>query len=549
MYMFYQHVVTMNPSACDSGNQSCDRAWSICWPQLAWVPVWSAVLGFCLQDLASVGLASGQDLAQLVREHYPRWCVRSLYICLELAVVAADIQEVRESTQSLSRHHNQTRLRLTKSVCLHGQVIGTAIALNLLLGLPLWMGSLFTAVLSMVLVFLHDSHSTLFEALIAVALCVTSMCAIGMMLFGGVDSGALLTGLIIPSAPPETALIVVGTIGATVMPHNIFLGSRLLLDKRTMSDAEECGTKSEDHEQAPTNQPKVVGVRAAPRSWHRIINFSRCELAFALVVSLFCNAGLISTFSRAAYSPTCLGGDEPLGCIANGVSTPGDGGDACVIQQINVAGQCGTIDLQNAGGSLEASMPPELGAGAKVLWAVYTPLPGTTLTLLRRSGDHGRDAAAEGRALDASPHHPHGRSRASSCYCSLRFLRRRQIRSHTGSLRRRERTAGNSATVRPATRVEIFIRHCSRWRVRLGPLHTYICVACDDRHRGLLHPNCRRLRARYGDARSVGRIRPYPFGLPGAMHAARMERSRHVLQIQRLDHYSDVRSGCDRFVP
>lgn len=384
MYMFYQHVVTMNPSACDSGNlEAAIELGAYAGLQLAWVPVWSAVLGFCLQDLASrIGLASGQDLAQLVREHYPRWCVRSLYICLELAVVAADIQEVRESTQSLSRHHNQTRLRLTKSVCLHGQVIGTAIALNLLLGLPLWMGSLFTAVLSMVLVFLHDSHSTLFEALIAVALCVTSMCAIGMMLFGGVDSGALLTGLIIPSAPPETALIVVGTIGATVMPHNIFLGSRLLLDKRTMSDAEECGTKSEDHEQAPTNQPKVVGVRAAPRSWHRIINFSRCELAFALVVSLFCNAGLISTFSRAAYSPTCLGGDEPLGCIANGVSTPGDGGDACVIQQINVAGQCGTIDLQNAGGSLEASMPPELGAGAKVLWAValYSAGQASTLT-------------------------------------------------------------------------------------------------------------------------------------------------------------------------
>ena len=69
--------------------------------QLAWVPVWSAVLGFCLQDLASrVGLASGQDLAQLVRERYPRWCARSLYVCLEFAVVSADIQEVIAHAQT-----------------------------------------------------------------------------------------------------------------------------------------------------------------------------------------------------------------------------------------------------------------------------------------------------------------------------------------------------------------------------------------------------------------------------------------------------------------
>ena len=67
-----------------------------------------------------------------------------------------------------------------------------------------------------------------------------------------------------------------------------------------MSDAEECESLKTTNKRLQIN--KVVGVRAAPRSWHRIINFSRCELAFALVVSLFCNAGLISTFSRAAYS-------------------------------------------------------------------------------------------------------------------------------------------------------------------------------------------------------------------------------------------------------
>ena len=220
MYMFYQHVVTMNPSACDSGNlEAAIELGAYAGLQLAWVPVWSAVLGFVsrtwpqglgsLQGRTSLSLSENITLGGVYdRLHLPRACSRRR----GHSRGARRYPELKQTSQSNS-------LRLTKSVCLHGRVIGTAIALNLLLGLPLWMGSLFTAVLSMVLVFLHDSHSTLFEALIAVALCVTSMCAIGMMLFGGVDSGALLTGLIIPSAPPETALIVVGTIGYNVPQH------------------------------------------------------------------------------------------------------------------------------------------------------------------------------------------------------------------------------------------------------------------------------------------------------------------------------------------
>jgi NRAMP (natural resistance-associated macrophage protein)-like metal ion transporter len=433
--------------------------------QLTWVPLWAAVLGFCLQDLASrIGLASGQDLAQLVRERYPRWCVRSLYVCLELAVVAADIQEV----------------------------IGTAIALNLLFGLPLWMGSLFTAALSMALLFLHAAQSRLFEALIALALCTTSTCAVAMMFFGGVDGGKLLKGLVVPSAPPGSALIVVGTIGATVMPHNIFLGSRLLLDKRTESDAEQQDhqhlqqqdqhrhQQQQQHAAAKSQEPAAcassdgargVGARVLPPSWHRLINFSRCELAFALVVSLVCNCGLISTFSRSAYSPSCIGGAEPLACIAKGVSSPGDGGAACMIQQIHVAGHCGTIDLQNAGPSLEASMPRALGAGAKALWAIglffagqastltctcagqasaaapcprdlsrpqpraclVTATPPPTFLFLWRpdwrplTGDHGWDAAAEDRAVDTCTRHSHGRPRARACYRALRVLGRSQV--------------------------------------------------------------------------------------------------------------------------
>ena len=331
--------------------------------QLTWVPLWAAVLGFCLQDLASrIGLASGQDLAQLVRERYPKWCARSLYVCLEMAVVAADIQEV----------------------------IGTAIALNLIVGLPLWMGSLFTAALSMALLFVHSSQPRIFEALIAFALCATSSCAVAMMFFGGVNGGELLTGLVVPSAPPGSALIVVGTIGATVMPHNIFLGSRLLLDKRTESDADQQQQQQQQKQQQ--QQPEAgltenvhgaseVGPSAFPYSWHRVINFSRCELAFALVVSLVCNCGLISTFSRSAYSPSCVGGVEPLACIAKGVSSPGDGGSACVIQQIGVAGHCGTVDLLNAGPSLEASMPRTLGTGAKALWAIGLFFAGQASTL------------------------------------------------------------------------------------------------------------------------------------------------------------------------
>ena len=255
-----------------------------------------------------------------------------------------------------------------------------------------------------------------------------------------------------------------------------------------------------------------------------------------------------SQHSHARRTPTCLGGDEPLGCIANGVSTPGDGGDACVIQQINVAGQCGTIDLQNAGGSLEASMPPELGAGAKVLWAValYSAGQASTLTCTC-AGQVIMDGMLQ---LKVVPWMRALITRMVALGPALAIVLYASSADAKFDLIQAVCEGANvlQATVPFALLREIFIRHCSRWRVRLGPLHTHL--------RGLRRsaswppPSCcRRLRARYGDARSVGRIRPYPFGLPGAMHAARMERSRHVLQIQRLDHYSDVRSDCDRFVP
>ena len=87
--------------------------------RLTWVLWWATVMGLILQEMsARLGVVTGKDLAQTIREHYPRWLTYVVYVMMEIAVIGSDIQEV----------------------------VGSAIALNLLFGLRLWIGCLITGV-------------------------------------------------------------------------------------------------------------------------------------------------------------------------------------------------------------------------------------------------------------------------------------------------------------------------------------------------------------------------------------------------------------------
>ena len=113
-----------------------------------WVLWWSTVVGFILQECcARLGLVTGRDLAECVRDGYPRWVSLCVYFMMELAVTGCDIQEV----------------------------VGSAIALKLLFGWPLWAGCLLTCIDTVTFLLVHRLGVRYLEALICLFIAV--MCA------------------------------------------------------------------------------------------------------------------------------------------------------------------------------------------------------------------------------------------------------------------------------------------------------------------------------------------------------------------------------------
>lgn len=190
----------------DPGNWATDLAAGSSFnTSLLWVLAMSNVMALVLQSLAfRLGIARGLDLAQACRAEYSNAVNLPLYALCELAITACDLAEV----------------------------IGSAIALQLLFGLPLIWGVLITASDTFALLFLNNYGIRKIEALI---LGLITVIAVGMFIqvvaakpaWGEVAAG------LIPTIPGNTALYVaIGMLGATVMPHNLYLHSSLVQTRR-----------------------------------------------------------------------------------------------------------------------------------------------------------------------------------------------------------------------------------------------------------------------------------------------------------------------------
>lgn len=168
---------------------------------LLWVLLMSNIMALLLQSLCvRLGVVRGLDLAQASRETYGPFVNFVLYILAEVAIAACDLAEV----------------------------IGMAIGLNLLFGLPMIWGVSITAFDSFLLLFLLDKGVRKMEAFIIGLILVIGLSFLAEMFFAAPDVGDVLSGLI-PSLPGEGALyIAIGIIGATVMPHNLYLHSSLV---------------------------------------------------------------------------------------------------------------------------------------------------------------------------------------------------------------------------------------------------------------------------------------------------------------------------------
>jgi len=193
----------------DPGNWATDlAAGSTYGYSLLWVVALSSLMAVLLQSLCCrLGIATGLDLAQACRRHLPRCWVVPLWLLAEVAIVACDLAEL----------------------------VGTALALQLLFGLPLPFGVVLTAFDTLLLLGLQRFGIRRLEALVISLVALVGACFAVEMLLLRPDVASVLSGLVPQAATLRDGsqlYLAAGILGATVMPHNLYLHSSLVQTRR-----------------------------------------------------------------------------------------------------------------------------------------------------------------------------------------------------------------------------------------------------------------------------------------------------------------------------
>jgi manganese transport protein len=209
----------------------------------------SNLMAILLQTLsARLGLVTGRDLAQACRDHYPRPVVWALWILCEIAIAACDLAEV----------------------------LGSAIALHLLFGIPILWGVLVTATDVMLFLLLQSYGIRKIEAVILVLVSTIGACFAVEMFLSQPPLGGILHGFMPTSLTRDSLYISIGIIGATVMPHNLYLHSALVQSRAVDRTA--------------------AGLRQANR-------FNLVDSVVALNAAFFVNAAIL-VLAAAAFHAT-----------------------------------------------------------------------------------------------------------------------------------------------------------------------------------------------------------------------------------------------------
>jgi manganese transport protein len=177
---------------------------------LLWVVVASNLMAMLIQTLsAKLGIATGKNLAELCRESFPRPVVIGLWLLMEIVAMATDLAEF----------------------------VGAAVGFNLLLGIPLWLAGLLTAAATVIILGLERYGFRPLEAVITAFVGVIAACYLIETVLDRPDWGNVLFHAVTPQfAGPESVLLAAGILGATVMPHAIFLHSALTQGRITVKD-------------------------------------------------------------------------------------------------------------------------------------------------------------------------------------------------------------------------------------------------------------------------------------------------------------------------
>ncbi len=202
----------------------------------------SNLMAILLQHLCiKLGVGTGRDLAQACRDHYAKPTVWFLWILCEIAIAACDLAEV----------------------------VGSAIALQLLLGIPLVWGCMITAMDVLAVLFLQSRGFRYIEALVITLIAIIGGCFAAELIFSKPSLTGILVGFV-PSAQivahPGMLYVAIGILGATVMPHNLYLHSSIVQTRKF--------------------EPTLAGKREA-------IKFATIDSSVALMLALFINAAIL----------------------------------------------------------------------------------------------------------------------------------------------------------------------------------------------------------------------------------------------------------------
>jgi len=268
----------------DPGNWATDLAGGSAFGYtLLSVVLLSNLMAVLLQGLSSkLGIVTGRDLAQACRDHYPTPVVWFLWVICEIAIAACDLAEV----------------------------IGAAIALNLLFHLPLVAGVLFTGLDVLIVLWLQHKGYRLLEGLVVALVVTIGVAFLFELIVSRPEMHEVLLGFI-PRAEivqrPEMLYIAMGILGATVMPHNLYLHSSIVQTRKYEENAagkrEAVGFAFLDSTVALTFALFINGaiLVVAAATFHRagMVQVAEIQEAYKLLTPLLGVAGASAVFAIA----------------------------------------------------------------------------------------------------------------------------------------------------------------------------------------------------------------------------------------------------------
>ncbi len=220
---------------------------------LLWVVVCSNLMAMLIQSLsAKLGIATGRNLAELCRQHFPQPLVWVMWGLMELVAMATDLAEF----------------------------LGAALGFNLLFGIPLWAAGLLTALSTFLILSLQVRGFRSLESVITAMLGVIALCYVVETILDRPNWGDVAFHAVVPRfADVESVLLACGILGATVMPHVIFLHSSLTQDRIAVD---------------------------SPRLRRRLFRYELVDVYVAMGVAGFVNAAMLimaaATFHQAGLA-------------------------------------------------------------------------------------------------------------------------------------------------------------------------------------------------------------------------------------------------------